>query len=137
MSCNTTGEQWLHKDFSPGVGGSGNPPKGKITIEGRTLDQWGIDEFGAVGDGVVIACWITPTVNWAAGSGDNNDWSKGNVKLAIDIPGQAPVPTEAAEPGGEVSFVYYSGHFLVDADDSDGIKPAKLIGVMCGKPLNP
>jgi prepilin-type N-terminal cleavage/methylation domain-containing protein len=137
MSCNSAGEQWLHKDFGPPVGGSGNPPKGKITFDGRPLDEWVVDMNGGTRNGVVIACWITPTVNWEAGSGDNNDWSKGNVELGIEIEGQAPVPTEAAEPGGEIEFVYYIGHFLVDNDDSDGVQAAQLIGITCGKPLNP
>jgi prepilin-type N-terminal cleavage/methylation domain-containing protein len=137
MSCNSDGDQWLHKDFSPGVSQSGDPAKGKITIEGRTLDEWVEDMNGGTNDGVVVACWIAPTVDWSAGSGDNNDWSKGNVELAIDMEGQSPVPTEDAEGGNDVSFAYYSAHFLVDNDDTDGVQPAKLIGVMCGKPLVP
>jgi prepilin-type N-terminal cleavage/methylation domain-containing protein len=137
MSCNTAGEQWLHKDFSPGVTGSGTPPKGKITFEGRALDEWVTDMHGGARDGVIIACWVTPAIDWQAGDGGNTDWTKGNVELGISIEGQAPVPTEDAEGGNEVNFAYYSAHFLVDDDDTDGIQPAKLIGVMCGKPLNP
>jgi prepilin-type N-terminal cleavage/methylation domain-containing protein len=136
MSCNTAGEQWLHKDFSPGVGGSGNPPKGKITFDGRTLDVWVTDMNGGTNNGVVVVCWVTPTTNWEAGSGDNNDWTKGNVEIGIDLPGQAPVPTEDAEGGLDVTFAYYNGHFLVDNDNGDGVQPAELIGVACGTPLN-
>ncbi|AKJ64843.1 type II secretion system protein [Kiritimatiella glycovorans] len=134
MSCNPDGEQWLHKHFTPHVGSTG---KGKITFEGRALDEWVTDMNGGASDGVIIPCWVTPTIDWQAGSGDNTDWTKGNVELGISMEGQAPVPTEDAEGGNEVNFAYYTAHFLVDDDDTDGIQPAKLIGVMCGKPLNP
>jgi prepilin-type N-terminal cleavage/methylation domain-containing protein len=137
MSCNAAGAQWLHKDFSPGVPQSGDPAKGKITIQGRTLDDWVTDMHGGTRNGVIVAAWITPTVDWSAASGDNGDWTKSHVELGIAIEGQAPVPTEDAEGGNDVSFAYMNAHFLVDNDDADGIQPARLLDVMCGQPLNP
>ena len=142
MSCNghlATPEQWLHKDFTPSVAGSGDPAKGRITFDGRTLINWITDMTPAGGGnpGVIVACFIAPTVDWSKGSGDNSDWTKGEVEVGISLPGQAPCPTEDAEGGHDISFGYHSAHFLVDNDGSDGIQPAKLLGVMCGQPLNP
>lgn len=140
MSCSSSSDQWLHKNFTPAVAGSGTPAKGKITFDGRALTDWITDmNPGGGNDGVIVVCWVAPTTDWAAGSGDNTDWTKGNVEYGISLPGQAPVPTEAAETDGEITFAYYAGHFLVDNDSSDGIQDAKLIGVTCpgGMPLNP
>ncbi len=139
MSCNTDGEQWLNRNFSPGVPQSGNPPKGRITINGRRLNEWVEDMRPAGGGnpGVIVVTWIAPTVDWRPGDGGNTDWTKGAVELGIAIEGKAPTPTENAEGGSDVSFGYNNAHFLVDNDDSDGIQPARLLDVMCGKPLNP
>lgn len=145
MSCSAVDQQWLHKNYSPSVATTPSGVEvGKITFDGRTLDTWirdmNSDKTAFTGtDGVVVAAYIAPTTDWSAGSGDNNDWTKGNVTLGIALEGQAPVPTEAAETTGEISFAYYVAHFLVDNDDTDKIQPAKLIGVTCpgGTALNP
>lgn len=109
----------------------------QLTFDGITVSNWatatGTPSWDASA-GPVICLWIAPTVNWAAGSGDNNDWSKGNVELAIDMEGSCPIPTAAAS-GDEVSFAYYMAYFKVYNDGS----PARLIGSTCPEDgaLNP
>ncbi len=111
----------------------------EMTFDGVLLSDWADGSSGpnwntTGGAGPIIALWIAPTVNWAAGSGDNNDWSKGNVEYGIDLEGQCPVPTSSTS-GGEISFNYYIGYFKV----FDNGAPARLIGTTCAGcgPINP
>jgi competence protein ComGC len=101
----------------------------EMTFDGIAISDWatatGTPSWDASA-GPVVCLWIAPTVNWSAGSGDNNDWSKGNVELAIDMEGQCPIPTAAAS-GDEVSFSYYMAYFKVYDDGS----PARMIGSTC------
>jgi prepilin-type N-terminal cleavage/methylation domain-containing protein len=97
-------------------------------FDGQTLAQWRAKTSG--GDGKIIVLWVAPTVDWAAGSGDNNDWTKGNVELGIALEGQCPIPTAGVD--GDPDFRYYMGYFLVDASGTgDANDPAVLLGTSC------
>jgi len=111
----------------------------EMTFDGVLISDWADGSDGPGwnqegGAGPVVCLWLTPTIDWESGSGDNNDWSKGNVALAIDMEGKCPIPTEAAS-GDEVSFAYYMAYFKVFDDGS----PARLIGSTCPEDgvLNP
>ncbi len=101
----------------------------EMTFDGIDISDWatatGTPSWDASA-GPVVCLYVAPTVNWSAGSGDNNDWSKGDVELAIDMEGQCPIPTAAAS-GDEVSFAYYMAYFKVYDDGS----PARMIGSTC------
>jgi prepilin-type N-terminal cleavage/methylation domain-containing protein len=101
----------------------------EMTFDGIDISDWatatGTPPWDASA-GPVICLWITPTINWTAGSGDNNDWSKGNVELGIELEGQCPIPVAAAS-GDEVGFAYYMTYFKVYDDGS----PARMIGSTC------
>jgi prepilin-type N-terminal cleavage/methylation domain-containing protein len=102
----------------------------EMTFDGILISDWADGTSGPSWNtgkaGPVVVLWIAPTVNWAAGSGDNNDWSKGNVEMGIDLEGQCPIPTAAAS-GDEVSFAYYMAYFKVYNDGS----AARMIGSTC------
>jgi len=102
-----------------------------FTFDGQTLAQWRAKTNSPAAttpaNGSIIALWIAPTIDWQSGSGDNNDWTKGNVQIAIELEGKCPIPTGAVN--GEVDFAYYMAFFLVDNDDVTS--PAKLIGTSC------
>jgi prepilin-type N-terminal cleavage/methylation domain-containing protein len=110
----------------------------QMHFDGVDLDDWATGASGPswnVGKaGPVVALWVAPTTDWTSGSGDNNDWSKGNVEYGIDLEGQCPVPTKSTS-GGEISFNYYIGYFKVFNDGT----PARLIGTTCAGhgPINP
>jgi prepilin-type N-terminal cleavage/methylation domain-containing protein len=101
----------------------------EMTFDGILISDWatatGTPSWDASA-GPVVCLWIAPTVNWAAGSGGNNDWTKGNVEYGIELEGQCPIPTAAAS-GDEVSFSYYMAYFKVFNDGS----AARLIGTTC------
>ncbi|MFP4381190.1 MAG: type II secretion system protein [Candidatus Sumerlaeia bacterium] len=101
----------------------------EMTFDGIAISDWaqanGTPSWDASA-GPVVCLWITPTVDWAAGEGDNNDWSKGNVELGVEVEGKCPIPTAAAS-GDEVSFSYYMAYFKVYNDGS----PARMIGTTC------
>ncbi len=102
----------------------------EMTFDGILISDWADGTAGpswnAGKAGPVVVLWIAPTTDWAAGAGDNNDWSKGNVEYGIDLEGKCPIPTAAAS-GDEVSFAYYMAYFKVYDDGS----PARLIGTTC------
>jgi prepilin-type N-terminal cleavage/methylation domain-containing protein len=115
--------------------GGGKP---EITFDGVLVSDWAAGTGGAGWNqgkaGPVVVLWIAPTVNWSAGSGDNNDWTKGSVELGVSLEGQCPVPTKSTT-GGDPSFKYYMAYFKVFSDGS----PARMIGLTCagGGTLNP
>ncbi len=101
----------------------------EMTFDGISISDWAQGTAGPSWNsstGPVVCLWIAPTVNWAAGSGDNNDWTKGNVEYGIEMEGQCPIPTAAAS-GDDVSFAYYMAYFKVFNDGS----PARMIGSTC------
>ncbi len=103
----------------------------EMTFDGVAISDWAEGTEGPSwntdgGSGPVVCLWIAPTVDWSAGDGGNNDWSKGNVELAIDMEGQCPIPTAAAS-GDEVDFSYYMAYFKV----FDNGSPARMIGSTC------
>jgi hypothetical protein len=102
-----------------------------MTFDGISISNWmagtGTPSWDVGKPGEIVVLWIAPTVNWASGSGDNNDWSKGNVKLAIDLEGSCPIPTASTDAGGEVTFAYYMAYFKAYNDGS----PARMIGSTC------
>lgn len=91
---------------------------GPFTFRGRTLDDLGITGTGA--DGILIAMFITPTIDWESGYGSTADWSHGNMQLAIDLEGSCPIPLNA-------EFRYYIAYVKAFNDGS----PARLIGTSC------
>ncbi|MFW5803262.1 MAG: type II secretion system protein [Verrucomicrobiota bacterium] len=121
-------------DGSNAWGGGGKP---EITFDGVLISDWAEGTDGPSWNddtGPVVVLWIAPTVDWSVGGGDNNDWSKGNVELAIDMEGKCPVPTESTD-GGDPTFGYYMAYFKA-FNDGD---PARMIGLTCagGGTLNP
>jgi prepilin-type N-terminal cleavage/methylation domain-containing protein len=102
----------------------------EMTFDGIAISDWADGSAGPSWNtekaGPVVCLWIAPTVDWASGSGDNNDWSKGNVEYGIELEGKCPIPTAAAS-GAEVSFSYYMAYFKVYDDGS----PARMIGSTC------
>jgi prepilin-type N-terminal cleavage/methylation domain-containing protein len=71
-------------------------------------------------EGILIPLFITPTMNWASGHGSDEDWSGGNMQLAIDLEGSCPIPVDA-------DFRYYIAYVKAFEDGS----PARLIGTSC------
>jgi prepilin-type N-terminal cleavage/methylation domain-containing protein len=124
---------WANGDHAWAGGG-----KPEITFDGILLSDWATGNAGPSWntgkEGPIVVLWLAPTVNWAAGSGDNNDWSKGNVEYGIDLEGQCPVPTTSTT-GGTPNFKYYMAYFKAFDDGS----PARMIGLTCagGGTLNP
>lgn len=115
-----------------------------LTFQGLTGAEWAAtmnsDPNGGGTDGLLIALWVAPTTDWESASGGNNDWTRGNVELGVDMPAQAPIPTVSADGDDvDIEFAYYVGHFLVDSDATDGVQAAELVGVTCpgGGALNP
>jgi len=102
----------------------------EMTFDGVLVSEWATGAAGPSWNqgksGPVVCLWIAPTTDWAAGSGDNNDWSKGNVQYGRELEGACPIPTTAAS-GDEVSFAYYMAYFKAFDDGS----PARLIGTTC------
>jgi hypothetical protein len=115
--------------------GGGKP---EITFDGILISDWADGTGGPSWNqgkaGPIVVLWLAPTTNWAAGSGDNNDWTKGNVEYGIDLEGQCPVPTTSTT-GGDPTFKYYMAYFKVFDDGS----AARMIGLTCagGGTLNP
>ena len=113
-------DQWVDDSGAP------------YTFDGILLDDWRAQTNSGTAGGTIISLWIAPTVNWDYGSGDNKDWTKGNVKLSLGLAGQCPIPTAGVQ--GEIDFSYYLAFFLVDSD-GDGAGgpglPARLIGTSC------
>ncbi|AKJ64844.1 hypothetical protein L21SP4_01601 [Kiritimatiella glycovorans] len=79
-------------------------------------------------NGTVVCLWITPTIDWSGGAGDNLDWTKGAVNYGISLEGQCPIPVSAAS-GEEVEFAYYMAYFKV-YDEAPAVA-ARLIGTSC------
>ncbi len=125
-----------HADGSSPWGGGGKP---EITFDGVLVSDWADGTGGPSWNqgkaGPVVVLWVAPTVNWSAGSGDNNDWTKGSVELGISLEGQCPVPTKSTT-GGEPVFGCYMAYFKAFGD---GVTPARMIGLTCagGGTLNP
>lgn len=77
----------------------------------------------------VFVFYVAPTTDWEAGSGDNSDWSKGNVQISIDLPGKCPVPTTDTN-GGDPDFAYYMAYIAVWADTNELSAAASGTGVV-------
>jgi hypothetical protein len=90
------------------------------TFRGRTLEQLGVT--GGSADGVLIALFIAPTMDWESGYGSVNDWAaKADVQLKVDLEGACPIPTDS-------EFRYYVAYVKAF---NDGTTPARLIGTSC------
>ena len=103
-----------------------------MTFDGLKIADW---ETGTAtpawdrenGAGKVVVLWITPTTDWTPDFDTvNNDWSKGSVRMSLDLPGKCPVPVEDID-GGDPDFAYYMAYFKV----YDNGAPARLIGTTC------
>lgn len=68
-----------------------------------------------------------------ASGGGNDDWTKGNVEIGLDIAGKIPKPTtpwgDQGDAEGDMDFAYALAYFLVDTDSSDGVEAATLVDV--------
>ncbi len=114
-----------------------------------TENSWEDYDNNGTAEGVIVALWIAPTIDWTPNPANaNNDWTGGTVEMEITLEGKCPIPAQSVDvdgsgtAGGEVSFSYYIGYFkLFDADyDGDGeIDPAIMIGSTCPEDgiLNP
>lgn len=118
------GAAWL--DDSPGGGV-------EMTFDGVSLTNWesatGTPSWDkAEGNGVVVVLWIAPTIDWEhhPEMNKNNDWTKGEVKMGIDLQGKCPIPAEDID-GGDPEFAYYMAYFKVYNNGA----PARLIGTTC------
>ncbi len=101
----------------------------EMQFDGILISDWATATGTPAWDtspGPVVCLYITPTTNWAAGNGGNQDWTKGAIEYGVDMVGSCPIPTEAAG-GGEVAFAYYMAYFKVYNDGT----PARLIGSTC------
>ena len=78
-------------------------PAQEYSFYGKTATEF--NEEGAH----LFAFYVAPTINWEAGSGDNKDWTKGNVTLSLDLAGQCPIPAGA-------DFSYYLAYVAVWSD---------------------
>ena len=119
---------------APGPWLDDSDPAQQMQFDGFTIEQW---EAGAVtpswdragGQGIVVVLWIAPTIDWEyhPEMNKNNDWTKGEIKMGIDLQGKCPIPAEDTDEAGDPSFAYYMAYFKVYNNGTE----ARLIGTTC------
>ena len=88
----------------------------------------------------IVPFYVTPKAQWGVGDGGNQDWTKGNVEIGLDLAGQVPNATKPYGTNGSganqdsVDFAYVMAFFLVhsDATVADPVNDAyaaRLIGI--------
>lgn len=126
---------WVGDEDTSGDGSIGDGDA-EMTFDGATVTEWVTDSNPMDGKaGSIVCLWIAPTIDWAAASGGNGDWSKGNVNLGIDLAGKCPIPAKSTADGVDPEFAYYLAYFKCYTDGT----AAKLIGTTCPEcgSLNP
>jgi hypothetical protein len=79
-------------------------------FDGRTI-TW----FNAEDASRVFVFWVAPSTDWdRAGAADNQDWSKGAIKIGLDLQGKCPIPVEGLN--GDPEFAYYMAYVAVATD---------------------
>ena len=99
-------------------------------IDGRSIADWQDS-----GNYTVIPFYVTPKAVWGKGTGGNQDWTKGNFEVSLDLVGKVTMSTSPYGTDGNgagqdsVDFPYVTAFFLVDSNDADGVEAARLIGI--------
>lgn len=110
----TEADRWVARVTNDWEQEDGEP----FTFRGRTLED--LDVEGGSADGILVALFVTPTIDWESGHGSDADWSGGNMKLDIKLEGKCPIVVDE-------EFIYFNA-FVKAFDDGS---PAEFIGTAC------